>query len=129
MPASDEERSRRGALTVLEGRELDSAISTGATLAQILATRVPSVREVRSTSSGMGSQCPVFVLRGNSSIQQVTEPEYYVDTSRANDSCILLTLSPQGLRSIEVYGSGSSPTGIVMRARTGGAIVFRTRVR
>ena len=126
-PMTDDERARRGAMTVLEGEELDEMVATGASLAHILSTRVPSIRELRGT--GLRSNCPVFILRGNSSIQQVTEPDYYVDTTRANDSCILLTLSPRELRSIEVYASGSMPPGIVTAAKTGGAIVFRTRIR
>lgn len=126
-PLTDDERARRGAMAVLEGEELDEVVATGATLAHILSTRVPSIREMRGT--GLRSNCPVFVLRGNSSIQQITEPEYYVDTTRANDSCILLTLSPRELRAIEVYASGSMPPGVVTGARTGGAIVFRTRIR
>jgi hypothetical protein len=126
-PMSEEERARRAALTVLDGQELDAAIASGATLAQILSTRVASIRELRN--SGLGTTCPVFVLRGNSSIQQVTEPDYYVDASRANDSCVLLALSAAEVRSIEVYASGAAPAGLPMRARTGGAIVLRRRMR
>lgn len=125
--ATDEERARRSALTVLDGDRLESAIQSGQSIAQIL-TRVPSLRYVRSTSPGSGA-CPVFVLRGNSSIQTVTEPDYYVDHSRANDSCILMSLSARELRAIEVYAAGAAPVGLAMRSNTGGAVVLRTRVR
>lgn len=126
-PLTDEERARNAALTVVDADELASAAASGATVVQVLITRVPSLRQMRG--QGMRTDCPVFVLRGNSSIQQVTEPDYYVDTSRANDSCVLLTVSPQELRAIEVYASGTAPPGIMARARTGGAIVLRTRIR
>ena len=125
--ASDEERARRSALTVLEGDRLESAIQSGASIAQILSTRVPSLRYVRNPA--LATNCPVFVLRGNSSIQQVTQPDYYIDNSRANDSCVLLTLSAQELRAIEVYAAGASPVGFPMRSNTGGAVVLRTRIR
>jgi hypothetical protein len=125
--ATDEARAQRSALTVLDGEQLEAAIATGASIPQILSTRISSLRIVREPS--LGSNCPVFVLRGNSSIQQVTQPDYYVDHTRANDSCILMTLSASEVRAIEVYAAGASPVGMAMRSNSGGAVVLRMRVR
>ncbi len=123
---TDEERARQSALTVIEGDRLQAAIESGATIPEILSTRVPSLRKVYA--SNLATECPVFVLRGNASITQITVPDIYVDNSRANDSCVLYTLVAQQLRAIEVYASGAAPVGIAMRANTGGAIVLRTKV-
>jgi hypothetical protein len=125
--ASDEARAQRSALTVLEGDQLDAAIQSGASIPQILSSRVPSLRFVRNPP--LTTNCPVFVLRGNSSITQISEPDYYVDSSRANDSCILLSLSARELRAIEVYSAGASPVGMALRSNTGGTVVLRTRIR
>lgn len=120
-------RPRRSALTVLDGERLQTAVESGATLIQILSTRVPSVRML---AQGVAmDQCPRFVIRGNSSIQNVTTPDIYINDTRAQDTCVLNSLTPQDIGAIEVYSGTSAPAGMATRANTGGMIVLRTRMR
>jgi hypothetical protein len=123
--SQDEADARQSAVSILDGGRLANAVESGATLPQILTSRVPSLRLV--SNGGISGECPLFVLRGPASLTALTVPDIYLDNMRAQDSCVLQTVLPQQLRSIEVYSGGAAPSGIATRANTGGAIVLRTR--
>jgi hypothetical protein len=116
------------AIAVLDGDRLQAAIASGASVTQILSTRVPSVRLLRTTGPGSG-ECPTLIVRGVATFRQtLSPPDIYIDNARAQDSCVLYTLVPEHLRAIEVYAGGAQPAGVPLRPNTGGAIIVRTRM-
>jgi hypothetical protein len=86
-----------GGAVVLTGVALDEARGD---LLSAMIGKVPSLRVSR------GEGCPVVSLRGAVNLQDVMEPQIYVNDTPAGDTCILESLWARDVARVEVYASG-----------------------
>jgi hypothetical protein len=91
--------SREKGAVVLTGTALLDG--PGSVLAA-MAGKVPNLR-VRHPAQ---QQCPEITLRGQTSIQGISNPHVYVDGTRTTDTCILETLRTNDVERVEVYPQG-----------------------
>ena len=96
-PANEGVSREKGALVLTGSALMDGP---GSVLAA-MAGKVPNLR-VRQ----LAQQCPEITLRGQISIQGVSNPHVYVDGTRTTDTCILETLRTDDVERVEVYPQG-----------------------
>lgn len=97
-PEAEDGVSMRGGVTTLSGAALEHG---GNSLLSVMEGKVPSMRVYHPTG-----QCPLISLRGETGIQQVTNPHVYVDATRVQDTCVLESLNPDNVSLVEVYPMG-----------------------
>jgi hypothetical protein len=65
-----------------------------------------SMPQLRITGWTPYTRCPMLELRGRDSMQGSNDPDVYVDGTRTNDTCPLVTIQAISTERIEVYPLG-----------------------
>jgi hypothetical protein len=118
-------RQNNVAVAILGPQQIEADARGGATIPDILARRVSTLRVMRGTGR-MGS-CARFVLRGIKSITGPPDPEIYIDGARTADSCVLDGLPSSNVAMIEVYSAGQMPRSASINPGLGGVILITTK--
>ncbi len=95
--AKDGVFSHRGGIVLTGSALLDGDGS----LLSTMKGKIPSFR----VQQGL-EVCPEISLRGQASFSGFINPDVYVDGTRANDTCVLETLSSRDVDRVEVYPMG-----------------------
>lgn len=119
----------QGAAAVLQGEELEAATRMATRLTDVLASRIPGLRVIRS--AGISANCPMLVFRGTRSFQDNSQAQadLYIDGNLAKDGCVLDTIPPRHVAGIEVYAGHSPPDNIPLRPNAAGIVLIATRRR
>ena len=105
---------QRGGAIVFNAGDL----SSGGSLLEALAGRVPSMRVSRSDG------CSRVAFRGSQSVTGSSEAHVWVDGNAASNSCILELLRRWDVHRVEIYPSGLVPRRGYPASATGSILVF-----
>jgi hypothetical protein len=89
-----------GAL-ILTGRAL--TYDPGRTVLDVIRNSMP---QLRITGWTQYTRCPMLELRGRDSMEGSNDPDVYVDGTRTNDTCPLVTIQAVSTERVEVYPLG-----------------------
>jgi hypothetical protein len=86
---------------ILTGRSLTA--DPGRTVLDAIRNSMPQLRVTGWTPY---TRCPMLELRGRDSMQGSNDPDVYVDGTRTNDTCPLVTIQAISTERVEVYPLG-----------------------